>query len=139
MGYRRLFLVGWALPFAAATQAHHSFSMFDNEKEQTIEGQVKEFQWTNPHIWVQVNVKGPDGKVTEYSIEGASPNGLRRQGWTRSTMKSGDRIVLKMHPLKDGSPGGSFVSAVVNGKPLGREAGGTDARPAAAAADQYTQ
>lgn len=139
MNYRKLVLLGTALAFSAASQAHHSFSMFDNDKEQTIEGQVKEFQWTNPHIWVQINVKGPDGKITEYSIEGGSPNGLRRQGWNKDTMKSGDKIVLKMHPLKDGSPGGSFVSAVVNGKPLGREPGGNEVRAAAAPADQYAQ
>ena len=68
--------------------------------------------------------QGPDGKVTEYSIEGGSPNGLRRQGWSKDTMKPGDKIVMKMHPLKDGSPGGSFMSAMVNGVPLGREPGG---------------
>jgi hypothetical protein len=113
-----------ALALAATAQAHHSFAMFDNEKEQTIEGVVKEFQWTNPHIWVQVNVRDSAGKVTEYSIEGGSPNGLKRQGWSKNVMKPGDRIVLKMHPLKDGSPGGSFVSAIVNDSPLGREAGG---------------
>jgi hypothetical protein len=115
-------MIGAVLGLSAAAQAHHSFAMFDNDKEQTIEGTVKEFQWTNPHIWVQVNVTGADGKVVEYSIEGGSPNGLRRQGWTKDTMKPGDKIVMKMHPMKDGTPGGSFMSATVNGKPLGRQA-----------------
>ncbi len=110
-----------ALAFATSAGAHHSFAMFDGDKDQTIEGVVKEFQWTNPHIWVQVNVVGPDGKVVEYSIEGGSPNALRRQGWSKDTMKSGDRIVMKIHPFKDGAPGGSFVSATVNGSPLARE------------------
>ncbi|MFO1504573.1 MAG: DUF6152 family protein [Steroidobacteraceae bacterium] len=132
MNYRKTMLLGATLAIAASAQAHHSFSMFDNDKEQTIEGVVKEFQWTNPHIWVQVNVTGTGGKLTEYSIEGGSPNGLRRQGWTQKTMKPGDKIVLKMHPLKDGSPGGSFVSATVNGKPVGRARGGEEGRPAAA-------
>ena len=68
---------------AVAAHAHHSFAMFDNEKEQILEGTVKEFQWTNPHIWIQVNVKSADGKVVEYSVEGGSPNGLRRQGWSK--------------------------------------------------------
>ena len=84
--------------------------MFDNGKEQTIEGEVKDFQWTNPHIWIQVNVKGNDGKTTEYSIEGGSPNGLKRQGWTKKSINAGDKIVLKMHPLKDGTPGGNLHS-----------------------------
>jgi Family of unknown function (DUF6152) len=104
---------------AVAVNAHHSFSMFDNEKDMVIEGEVKEFQWTNPHIWIQVNVTSADGKVTEYSVEGSSPNGLRRQGWSRNTIKAGDRIVLTIHPMKDGSPGGSFVRGTVNGEPLG--------------------
>jgi hypothetical protein len=104
---------------ALSAQAHHSFAMFDGEKDLVIEGEVKEFQWTNPHIWIQVNVKSADGKVVEHSIEGSSPNGLRRQGWSRESMKAGDRIVLTIHPFKDGSPGGSFVRGTVNGAPLG--------------------
>lgn len=133
MKYGKTIMMGTLLTLATAAQAHHSFAMFDNEKEQTIEGVVKDFQWTNPHIWVQINVKGPDGKLTEYSIEGGSPNSLKRQGWTKDTMKPGDKIVMKMHPLKDGSPGGSFMSAVVNGMPVGREraAGGAPAYPPA--------
>ena len=131
MNFRKAMMLGATLSLAASAQAHHSFAMFDNEKEQTIEGVVKEFQWTNPHIWVQINVTAPDGKVTEYSIEGGSPNSLRRQGWSKDTMKAGDKIVLKMHPLKDGAPGGSFMSAVVNGVPLGREPGGGEYKPPA--------
>ena len=120
---RSAFVLGTVLALSAgAAYSHHSFAMFDNAKEQTIEGEVKDFQWTNPHIWIQVNVKGADGKVTEYSIEGGSPNGLKRQGWTKKAMSAGDKIVLKMHPLKDGTPGGSFMSATVNGKVLGRNA-----------------
>ncbi|MEN9706195.1 MAG: hypothetical protein RLZZ393_2074 [Pseudomonadota bacterium] len=118
---RSAFVLGTAFALSAgAAYAHHSFAMFDNAKEQTIEGEVKDFQWTNPHIWIQVNVKGSDGKLTEYSIEGGSPNGLKRQGWTKKSINAGDKIVLKMHPLKDGTPGGSFMSAQVNGKTLGR-------------------
>ncbi len=120
--FNKLAMLGAMMVFAVAAQAHHSFAMFDNEKEQTIEGEVKEFQWTNPHIWIQINVKDADGKVVEYSIEGGSPNGLRRQGWTRDSFKPGDKVVVKMHPLKDGAPGGSFMSALVNGQPVGRSA-----------------
>jgi hypothetical protein len=109
---------------AMAVHAHHSFAMFDNDKEQVIEGTVKEFQWTNPHIWIQVDVKAADGKVVEYSIEGGSPNGLRRQGWTKDSMKSGDKISITMHPMKDGSPGGSFMRGAVNGAALGNPPAG---------------
>jgi hypothetical protein len=119
---------------AMSVQAHHSFAMFDNEKDVVLQGEVKEFQWTNPHIWIQVNVKSADGKVVEHSVEGGSPNGLRRNGWSRESMKAGDKIVLTVHPFKDGSPGGSFVRGTVNGAPLGNPpppaAAGAPARPA---------
>lgn len=100
--------------------AHHSFAMFDNAKTINIVGTVKEFQWTNPHIWVQVMV--PDaatGKEIEWSIEGGSPNGLSRNGWKRSSLKAGDKIELAIHPMKDGSYGGSLVTATVDGKKIG--------------------
>ena len=108
---------------ASAAYAHHSFAMFDNTKEQTLEGTIKDFQWTNPHIWIQVNVPGADGKVTEWSIEGGSPNGLKRSGWSKKSMNAGDKVVMKIHPLKDGTSGGSFMSATVNGQELGRRGG----------------
>jgi len=118
---RSTIVLGTVMALSAATAySHHSFAMFDNAKEQTIEGEVKDFQWTNPHIWIQVNVKNTDGKLTEYSIEGGSPNGLKRQGWSKKSINAGDKIVLTMHPLKDGTPGGSFMRATVNGKALGR-------------------
>jgi len=124
MSKQSALIIGSVLALSAGTAfAHHSFAMFDNAKEQTLEGTVKDFQWTNPHIWIQVNVKGPDGKVTEWSIEGGSPNGLKRSGWSKKSMNAGDKVVMKIHPLKDGSPGGSFMSATVNGQELGRRGG----------------
>jgi len=109
---------------AAATPAlaHHSFAMFDNAKEMTIEGTVKEFQWTNPHTWVQVMVLDKaTGKEVEWSIEGGSPNGLARQGWTRKSALVGDKVIIAIHPLKDGAAGGSLISMTVNGKKIGRD------------------
>jgi hypothetical protein len=101
--------------------AHHSFAMFDNTRSVPLEGTVKEFQWTNPHLWVQVMVKNPaTGKEVEWSVEGGSPNGMRRQGWARTSLKPGDKAKLMIHPLKDGSPGGSLISAAVNGQEVGR-------------------
>jgi len=121
---RSAIVIGSVLALSVGTAfAHHSFAMFDNAKEQTLEGTVKDFQWTNPHIWIQVNVKGADGKVTEWSIEGGSPNGLKRSGWSKKSMNAGDKVVMKIHPLKDGTSGGSFMSATVNGQELGRRGG----------------
>jgi hypothetical protein len=93
----------------------------DNEKERTLEGTVKEFQWTNPHAWIQLMVKGPDGKTTEWSIECASPNGLKRQGWRAASIKAGDKVTAIIHPLKNGDSGGSLVIVTLpDGKTLGR-------------------
>ncbi|HTI67511.1 MAG TPA: DUF6152 family protein [Caulobacteraceae bacterium] len=121
---RKIFLtsagvVGAALA-ATPALAHHSFAMFDNQKNVTIEGAIKEFQWTNPHSWVQVLVKDPaTGREVEWSIEGGSPNGLARNGWKRTSLKAGDRAVVVIHPLKDGAAGGSLVSVSVNGARVG--------------------
>ena len=100
--------------------AHHSFAMFDNQKNTTLEGTVKEFQWTNPHSWIQLMVKDPaTGKDVEWSIEGGSPNGLSRGGWKRTSLKPGDKAVVVIHPLKDGTNGGSLVTVSVGGVQIG--------------------
>lgn len=104
-------VAGLALLVAAPASAHHSFAMFDNSKKVTLDGTVKEFQWTNPHTWVQVNVRNAQGQMEEWSVEGGSPNGLARRGWKRTTLKAGDKVKVVINPLKSGEKGGSFVSA----------------------------
>lgn len=102
---------------------HHSFAMFDREKELTLEGVVKEFQWTNPHTWIQLMVTGADGKVTEWNIEGTSPNGLKRQGWKSDAIKSGDKVTVVISPLRNGDKGGALIMATLpDGRTLGRRA-----------------
>jgi hypothetical protein len=108
-----------AASIAVPATAHHSFSMFDNDKNMTLEGTIREFQWTNPHTWTQVMVKDASGKEVEWSIEGGSPNSLSRSGWKRTSIKPGDKAVLVIHPLKDGSAGGSLVTISVNGQRVG--------------------
>lgn len=89
-----------------------------------LTGTVKEFQWTNPHAWIQVLVPEGDAGEKEWSIESGSPNMMARQGWTSRTLAPGDRIALVMHPMLDGSPSGSLVSVTLaDGRVLG--AGGT--------------
>jgi hypothetical protein len=116
-------LLGLALVsgiWGGAAFAHHSFAMFDQATTKTLVGTVKQVQWTNPHIWVQVLVPDPKtGAAAEWSIEGGSPNGLTRQGWRRSSIKEGDAIEITIHPLKDGTNGGSMMKAMVNGQPVG--------------------
>ena len=106
--------------WGGAASAHHSFAMFDAAQTKTLVGTVKQVQWTNPHIWVQIMVPDPKtGVAAEWSIEGGSPNGLSRQGWRRTSIKEGDAIEMTIHPLKDGTNGGSIMRATINGQPVG--------------------
>ncbi|HEY4030519.1 MAG TPA: DUF6152 family protein [Caulobacteraceae bacterium] len=107
------------LLLAGPALAHHAFAMFDTNREVMLDGTVKEFQWTNPHTWVQLLVKDPSGREVEWSIEGSSPNNLARFGWTRNSIKTGDHVLAVVHPLKDGSIGGSLVKITVNGQVVG--------------------
>jgi hypothetical protein len=118
----KLWIVGVALVALPATiWAHHSFSMFDMLTNVTLEGMIRELQWTNPHVWVQILVKDASGREVEWSIEGGSPNMLSRAGWTRHALQAGDKAIVVIHPLKETGPnplarGGGLVSVKVNGK-----------------------
>jgi len=102
--------------------AHHAFSMFDQRNQVLLEGEIKEFQWSNPHVWVQLLVTGADGKVVEWSIEGSSPNGLRRQGWSSKSLLPGMKVKLMANPLKSGESGGSLINVTLeDGTVLGRK------------------
>jgi hypothetical protein len=83
--------------------------MFDQRRIMTLEGTVTEFQWTNPHAFIEMDVPASGGATTHWSIELNSPNNLKRQGWTRTALKPGDRVTLRMSPLRDGSHGGLFL------------------------------
>ncbi len=90
--------------------AHHSFAMFDRSAQVTIEGVVKEFQFTNPHSWIQLMVTPPGGgEPREWSIEALSPNVLMRNGWKKNTLRAGDRVKLLINPLRTGEPGGNLI------------------------------
>ena len=104
-------LIGAAALSAPPALAHHSFAMFDAQKEVTLNGTVREFQWTNPHSWLQVQVP-QGGANVEYSIELGSPNSMSRRGWRRTTFKPGDRVTVVINPMRDGSAGGALVYAL---------------------------
>jgi len=114
-------LVAPALVMAAqSVGAHHSSAMFDDEKVLELQGVVKELQWTNPHIWLQVIVEDK-GTKTEWSLEGGSPNSLSRRGWRPNSFKPGDVVTVRLNPMKDGNPAGGFVGAkFADGKTIGR-------------------
>jgi hypothetical protein len=104
---------------AAAAWAHHSFAMFDQHQTETISGTVRQFQWTNPHVWIQLLVPDASGKDKEWSIECTSVNFLFRRGWHNDTLKPGDKVTLSIRPLKDGQAGGSLIGvSSLNGAPL---------------------
>jgi hypothetical protein len=93
---------------AVPALAHHSFAMFDQRKMITLEGTVHEFQWTNPHAFIELDV-GSANRAKRWSIELNSPNNLTRQGWRRTSLKSGDKISVRVAPLRNDQPGGLFL------------------------------
>lgn len=123
MNIRTTLLAGLVLAGLSATvppvAAHHSFSVFNTSETKTVTGTVKEIEWTNPHIWLWVNVPNDKGGVDVYAFEGMSPNFLERRGWTRTTLKVGDKITIDYNPLRDGKNGGMFrTGRMENGKTL---------------------
>lgn len=110
-------IAGTSIPLAA----HHSAAMFDDSKVVELNGTIKEVQWTNPHIWIQVVVDN-NGQKTEWSLEGGSPNTLSRNGWKATTFKAGDLVVVRANPMKDGTAAGQFIGAKwkESGKTIGR-------------------
>ena len=109
----QLFALALLCMVANTAMAHHSFGMFDITREMWIEGTVKEFQWNNPHAWIQVLVPGENaGEVVEWSLEGGSPNILSRNGWNRTVLQAGDKVRVLIYPLKNGKPGGLLLSWV---------------------------
>ena len=90
--------------------AHHSTAMFDQLRTLTLEGVVKEFRWINPHAFIQVLVKHGDGHEQEWSVEMSTPRYLGKAGWTATTLRPGDVVSLVIHPIRDGTALGAYVS-----------------------------
>ena len=105
---------GFAIAIAVPAVAHHSFSVFDMTTQKELEGDVVEFQWTNPHTFLWIDVKGADGKTTKWGLEGMSPNFLGRRGWTKHTFNPGDHLKVTIAPLKSGEPGGTLMKATLS-------------------------
>jgi hypothetical protein len=115
-----LLLASAALAAAAPTSAHHSFAPFDRSKEVTLTGTIKDFQWTNPHAWIQITIKDEQGRETEWGVECGSANMMARTGWKRTTLKPGDAVVATVNPLRDGRPNGALVAiTLADGTVLG--------------------
>lgn len=115
-----LAMVGTLL--AGAAGAHHSVAMYEAEKTVTVEGTVKEFQWTNPHVLLKMTADAAGGGEPQvWTIELTAPGQLSRNGWTHATLKPGDRIKVDLRPLRSGRPGGLLMAATLpNGEKIGR-------------------
>jgi hypothetical protein len=107
------------LALAGPAAAHHTFAMFDLKKVTTLTGTLKDFQWTNPHVWVEIVVPGRNGKAAQWAIEGSSPSVLIRKGWKHGAIQPGQQVTVTIHPLKSGQKGGSLLTLTpVGGKSM---------------------
>ena len=105
-------LCGAAFFAAAPVAAHHSGVMFDEEKEVTVQGVVKEFQYTNPHSWLLVDVTNAYGTVTTWGFEAEGPSTLMQRRIRRSDFSPGTKLTITGRPMKDGRPAAAWLKAV---------------------------
>jgi hypothetical protein len=120
LALRAAALAACALP----ALAHHSFVMFDTGKQVTLSGTVTAFEWTNPHAYIELDVKDEAGAVKHWSIELGSPSILQQSGWKFNTLKPGMALTVIINPLKNGNPGGLLIQAnLEDGRKLGNGPG----------------
>jgi hypothetical protein len=117
----RLLLLSSSLVVPLELHAHHSPAMFDFSKELSLTGTVRLFQWTNPHSYIQLVVKGDDGTEQEWSLEMGANVYLYNLGWRPSTVKPGDTITVSVVPLRSGKQGAGLLvrATTADGKSLG--------------------
>lgn len=106
MGLAAAALVASAPP---SVDAHHSMAMFDQTSEVVVEGTVRQFQWSNPHAYIQLVVENEAGNPVEWSLELGSPVYLYARGWRPRTLRPGSEVRVRINPLRNGSPGGAVL------------------------------
>ena len=100
--------------------AHHAATMFDRDATVELTGEVVEFQFTAPHIWIEIAVENETGEIEEWSVEGGTPNRLFRAGWRPNSFKPGDQVIIRANPLRDGGRAALFIGAkLADGSILG--------------------
>jgi hypothetical protein len=120
IGGASLLLSGLILA-SPSVYAHHSFAMFDASKSVTVNGTVKQVDYANPHVWVYLVVMNGKGQMETWGMEGGNLGGLYRMGWTKDSVKVGDKISMEVHPLKDGTLGGQIMRVTLpDGRVFGR-------------------
>ena len=121
---RRLAALVLCLTAVAPAAAHHSFAMFDTAKRVTLVGTVTAFEWTNPHVYIELDVPGEKGAVKHWSVELGSPSILMQAGWKFSDVKVGDALTAVINPLRNGEAGGLLTQVTLkDGRVLGNGPG----------------
>ena len=105
-------VVAGSVSVAPAVFAHHSHAMFDHTKEVTVVGTVTEFVYRNPHVFLYLDIKDEKGETVNYSVEMSNIPNMIRRGILQATFKPGDKVSVNVHPLRDGRPGGNYVTVV---------------------------
>ena len=119
------FALVWAAAAAlslsgGAASGHHSFAMFDQTRDVTVTGTVKQFQWTNPHAYIQLIAKDSSGRDVEWSMEMGAPMYLYARGWRPSSLRAGMQVTVTLNPLRNGRPGGVVRDVVTaDGRQIG--------------------
>ncbi len=94
---------------AGDSSAHHSMAMFDQDREVLLSGTVRQFQWTNPHAYIQLDAENSAGEAQEWSLEMGSPVYLYARGWRPRTLRAGTEVRVRLNPLRSGRPGGAVL------------------------------
>jgi hypothetical protein len=121
---RSLLLVTAAFCCSTIAYAHHSFAIFDRDKLTTLSGTVHEWKWANPHTWLSVVVRKADGTEEEWALAGSSPNMMSRWGWNAADIKIGDKLMVDVHPARDGRPIGQIQTVFLAGGKVLADPGG---------------
>jgi len=115
--FRYLCVVLFLLAAAGTALAHHSFAVYDHSKTLSLAGTVTKWQWSNPHAYLDIDVKDAKGAVKHYTLEGTSINMLQRTGWRSNMIKAGDQVKAVAAPLLNGEPGGLLLEiTLANGE-----------------------
>jgi hypothetical protein len=113
-----------ALCCSSVAFAHHSFALFDRTRLTTLSGTVHEWKWANPHTWLTVTVHKADGTDEDWALVGSSPNMMIRWGWNAADIKVGDKLMVDIHPARDGKPIGELHTVFLSGGKVLAEPGG---------------
>ena len=117
----RLLTVAALLQVTFSAGAHNTSAKFDKEQYEEVTATDVEFKWTNPHVWIEIEIENDEGDTEAWSIEGLGPNSLFRAGWRPNSFEAGDVITIRFNPMRDGSQAGGFIGArFADGSTIGR-------------------